>query len=124
MLRNGKPAATYCQRCCRRGERNSEWRGGRIKHDDYIRVKLYPGDFFLSMADTKGRVMEHRLVMAKHLGRCLHDWEVVHHKNEIPNDNRIENLVLTMNGPHVSVHRQREVQNGIDPFHGKGYRRN
>jgi len=125
LLRNGKPANTFCQSCSRLGERHSDWRGGRQQHGDgHIRVRLYPGDFFFSMADTKGRVMEHRLVMAKHLRRCLHPFEVVHHKNGIPDDNRIENLVLTMNGPHVSEHRLLDIQNGVDPFHGKGYRRN
>ena len=45
----------------------------------YIRVKLKPSDWFYSMADARGYVLEHRLVMAKHLGRCLQAWEIVHH---------------------------------------------
>jgi len=88
------------------GERNKNWKGGRIKGTDgYIQVCLAPDDFFFSMA-TLGKhryVFEHRLVMAKHLGRCLHRWEIVHHKNHIRDDNRIENLQLVSDDRHKQL---------------------
>ena len=45
-------------------------------------------------ANRDGRILQHRLVMERHLGRPLSDSEVVHHINLHKKDNRITNLYL------------------------------
>lgn len=81
-------------------------RGGRYKFPTgYVFIWLDETDFYFPMAGKKThKVQEHRLVMAKHLGRCLQSWEQVHHKNGIKDDNRIENLELTTQKTHSADH--------------------
>lgn len=76
------------------GEKSHSWKGGKIKNKyGYILVKKRNHPF----SNTSGYIMQHKIVMEKHLGRYLNPKEVVHHINNINNDNRIENLKLFKN---------------------------
>ena len=49
------------------------------------------------MSRKDGYIMEHRLIMAKNLGRLLTRTEVVHHIDHNPSNNYIKNLLLFAN---------------------------
>lgn len=117
-VKHGKPENLRCNSCANKlklypkGSKSSNWRGGRRKHEGYIQVLLQPDDFFYPMVDKQNYVLEHRLVVAKHLGRCLHRWEIVHHKGikyptgsiENKQDNRYpENLQLVTDDRHKQI---------------------
>ena len=79
------------------GENHYSWKGGKIKNGHGYILAWNPGH---PHAYNRRHVLEHRLVMEKHIGRYLHSWEIVHHINGIRDDNRIENLELMPSGKH------------------------
>jgi len=102
----GKRKRHHCSRSCfiksLLGSANPNWKGGE-KPSPIKWVKSPKA--FRPMTRKNAQIPEHRLVMAQHLGRFLRSEEVVHHKNGIRNDNRIENLeLLTGRGEHNRLH--------------------
>ena len=70
---------------------------------------------------------EHRWLMEQHLGRKLETWETVHHKDENPRNNDIDNLEVMSKSDHARMHgkergiselaikRSAEARRGVTP---------
>ena len=98
-------------------ELSPNWKGG-IKHvGGRVWIWLPANRQFYSMADKQGYIERARLVMAEHLGRPLTPSEVVHHRNEVKDDDQFENLKLYLgHSPHAHHHRLTEIKrNGNRP---------
>jgi len=89
---------------CGIGINHHRWKGGRLKDKlgyIYIYCPLHP------KCNSRGYVLEHRLIMENFLCRFLYKEEVVHHKNSNVKDNRLENLQLFSNNTkHLKWHRE------------------
>lgn len=116
-LHQGEPDSIRCPSCSRksparrakvsatvRAKGIPKTYGQRRMVGPYIGIRLSPDDPMFAMANKHGIVLEHRLVMARHLKRLLTRTEIVHHKYGEKHDNRIEVLELTSNGKHIKDH--------------------
>lgn len=94
------------------GDKNPHWKGGRyIAPNGYVSITVPSDSPFYPMANKYNhRISEHRLVIAKHLNRCLESWEVVHHINGIKGDNRIENLELLPSASNHTPYTRMEIR--------------
>lgn len=74
----------------RRGKASPLRRTGRqVGPDGYVTVLLEPCDYHLRGSRKCNTMLEHRLLMARSLGRPLLRTETVHHKNGDKADNRL-----------------------------------
>ena len=87
------------------------WKGGEIRQSGYVLV--YQPHHPAANAMGRGYVRRARLVIEKHIGRSLEAIEVVHHINEIRDDDRIENLMVCTNSEHLSMHHKKSVTTQI-----------
>jgi DNA-directed RNA polymerase subunit RPC12/RpoP len=77
----------------------TNWKGGRIiTKQGYIKIRVIEHPH-----NDNGYVLEHRLVVEKFLGRYLTDKELIHHKNGVRTDNRLENLQIVTRNKHKGL---------------------
>jgi hypothetical protein len=119
--RKGIPYHGRCPECThkiqgslinyKKGRESSRYKGDRRKTAlGYIDLAIFPGEEFYDTMARKGSyhgwvryASEHRIVVARHLGRPLKHWEHVHHINGIKDDNRIENLLVVDAQTHSAI---------------------
>lgn len=99
------------------GVNHPNWKGGRQYDKNGYVLVVVPGH---PNTRKNRRMFEHRLVMAKMLGRPLLPWEVVHHKNGKHDDNRPENLVLFQKN---SDHLRHELKGRVPKWTEDGLKR-
>ena len=112
-------SCAYVVRRTAKGNNHPNWNGGKYNHGDgYIVVQVPVDSKFIAMADSRGYCLEHRLIMATYIGRCLLAEEVVHHINGDKTDNSIKNLELLPNDashlPYIHLQQQvRKLENEV-----------
>lgn len=100
---SSRNANRFCGKECTVKWKRRNYNDGETRVLDksgYVLVKVYGHKY----ADSRNYIREHRLIMEQYLGRQLEPREIVHHKNRIKDDNRIENLELTTISEHISHH--------------------
>lgn len=92
----------YCSVKCynKLKDKNPNWKGGK-REDGHGYIYIYKPEHPRAVS---GVVYEHVLKIENKIGRYLFRDEVVHHKNGIKSDNRINNLKLMTRSEHARYH--------------------
>lgn len=95
----------------KRGPESKRFKGFRRldRKSGYYHRAVYPGHWLYESMGNNGRrgfcryILEHRYVMAEHVGRPLKPWEHVHHKDRDRANNDVSNLELLRGEIHAVV---------------------
>jgi len=96
----------FCGNKCSQAWQAEQTVGARSLNAQGYWVRRIPGH---PNANKRGVVLEHRYIMAEHLGRPLTDEEVVHHKDHNRGNNAVENLELVADSV---AHARRHLETG------------
>lgn len=72
----------------------------------------YENGYKVLYLEGDGSVKEHIKIMEQSIGQKIKTGDVVHHRNFIKDDNRLENLQILSRGQHSKLHREYEKKNG------------
>lgn len=89
------------------GSNHHLWKGGNTKTVYGYIKSVCKGHY---RADKDGYVFQHILIFERNYNCCVLIWGVVHHKNGIKDDNRIENLIGMTKFKHMSLHKKGQVK--------------
>lgn len=82
-------------------ENHWRWNGKKIQNG---RVQINIGRGAHWRADKKGYIFEYILIYEQFYKCCLLRYAIIHHRNGIKTDDRIENLEATTNSKHAKIH--------------------
>lgn len=100
-----------------KGPKSASWRGGTYRSRGYVMVKMDAlteaerlafGSMVNVNRERGDYIAQHRLVVARSIGRPLATTEHVHHINGVKDDNRLENLAIQSAEDHRRTHVQVE----------------
>jgi len=103
----------FCSRSC--GKIGHQYtKGKKYKKTKPKKEKILRAGYFEILDEShpnakRGRVLEHRWLMEKKLGRYLETHEHVHHINGNKLDNRIDNLVVVSRSEHMAIHSRMRI---------------
>lgn len=87
------------------GASHGRWKGGRwVTDGGYVMVQMDRSDPLVAMCPKNGYVLEHRLVMARKIGRPLLPTETVHHIDGNRQNNHPSNVQLRQGRHGFGVH--------------------
>lgn len=100
-----------------RGEKNGRWNDSKIiSSEGYVKLRVgrdHP------LADPNGYAYEHLIVWLAAGKRMPEPHELIHHKNENKQDNRIGNLEIKTRSEHAVLHNANRERNSLGQFKGE-----